>query len=161
MKLLSAILVLINITFSSEAAAFAQQIKPQPSDQDRARKVSFVCSPRKLWLGETLTLRMSVPHGRDLAVISPDRRFLWLRYWEPNDQEITAQWYAFEKEKRLKLVTSEAKGNSGTTDDLIFTKTGWYSIRLSYNLETDDGTPFSECRVYYTHRRRSGNRFIK
>ena len=154
MKLLLSILVLIGLTFLAEVDAFAQSMKPQPSARDRTRKVSLRCSPRKLWLGDTLTLQMSVPHGRDLAILRPDDKFFWLRSWEPNNREATAQWYAFEKLGRLKLVTSEAKGQVRTDDELIFTKTGWYSIRISYNLETDDGTPFNECKVYYEHRRR-------
>jgi hypothetical protein len=97
---------------------------------------------------------MSVPHGRDLAILSPDDKFFWLRAWEPNDPEATARWYAFEKVRQLKLVTGEAKGRAGDADELIFTKTGWYTIRISYNLETDDGTPFRECRVHYVHRSR-------
>lgn len=154
MKLLLSLLVLIGLTCLAEVDAFAQLEKPQPSARDVKRKVSLRCSPRKLWLGDTLTLSMSVPHGRDLAVLSPDERFFWLRSWEPNDREATAQWYGFEKIRQLKLVTTEAKGNVNNSDELIFTRTGWYSIRISYNLETDDGTPFNECKVYYVHRRR-------
>ncbi len=154
MKLLLSALVLGGLTFLVEVNAFAQNVKPQPSARDRTRKVSLRCSPRKLWLGDTLMLNMSVPHGRDLAILGPDDKFFWLRSWEPDNREATAQWYAFEKVGRLKLVTSEAKGNVNNHDELIFTKTGWYSIRISYNLETDDGTPFNECKVYYVHRRR-------
>ena len=154
MKLLLSALVLIGFTFLAEINAFAQSVKPQPSARDVTRKVSLRCRPRKLWLGDTLTLNMSVPHGRDLAILRPDDKFFWLRSWEPNDREATAQWYAFEKVGQLKLVTGEAKGSVSNGEELIFTKTGWYSIRISYNLETDDGTPFNECKVYYTHRRR-------
>jgi hypothetical protein len=154
MKLLLSALVLIGLTFLGDENAFAQDVKPQPSTSDLGRKVSLRCSPRKLWLGDTLTLHISIPHGRDLAILSPDNKFFWLRSWEPNNQEITAQWYAFEKVGRLKLVTSEAKGKVSNDDELIFTKTGWYSIRISYNLETDDGAPYNECKVYYVHRRR-------
>ncbi len=157
MKLLLSALVLIGLAFFAEIDASAQGVKPQPSTRDVRRKVSLRCSPRRLWLGDTLTLKMSVPHGRDLAVLSPDDKFFWLRSWEPNDREDTAQWYAFEKVRQLKLVTSEAKGSVSNGDELIFTKTGWYSIRISYNLETDDGTPFNECKVYYVHRRRQTN----
>jgi hypothetical protein len=131
-----------------------QNAKPQPSARDLARKVSLRCSPTRLWLGDTLTLNMSVPHGRDLAILAPGDKFFWLRSWEPNDEATTAQWYAFEKLRQLKIVTTEAKGRVSTEDESIFTKTGWYRIRVSYNLETDDGTPVNQCRVYYTHRRR-------
>lgn len=154
MKFHLSALVLISLTFLAKVDASAQHVKPQPSAGDLARKVVLRCSPRKLWLGDTLTLTMSVPHGKDLAILSPDEKFFWLRSWEPNDREATAQWDAFEKVRQLKLVTSEAKGQISSSDELIFTRTGWYSIRISYNLETDDGTPFNECRVYYRHRRR-------
>ena len=134
--------------------ALGQDTKPQPSARDIARKVSLRCSPARLWLGDTLTLNMSVPHGRDLAVLGPDNKFFWLRSWEPNDEATTARWYAFEKVRQLKIVTTEAKGRVSTDDEPIFTKTGWYRIRVSYNLETDDGTPVNQCRVYYSHKRR-------
>jgi hypothetical protein len=135
--------------------ALGQNTKPQPSARDIARKVSLRCSPTRLWLGDTLTLSMSVPHGRDLAILGPGDKFFWLRSWEPNDEATTASWYAFEKLRQLKIVTTEAKGRVSTDDEPIFTKTGWYRIRVSYNLETDDGTPVNQCKVYYTHRRRS------
>jgi len=158
MKLLLSALVLVGLTLLAEIDGFAQSVKPQPSARDVTRKVSLRCTPRKLWLGDTLTLNISVPHGRDLAILSPNDKFFWLRSWEPNDREATAQWYAFEKVGQLKLVTSEAKGSVSNGDELIFTRTGWYSIRISYNLETDDGTPFSECKVYYVHRHRQTKR---
>lgn len=154
MKLLLSALVLGGLTFFVEENALAQDVKPQPSARDITRKVSLRCSPRKLRLGGTLTLNMSVPHGRDLAIVSPDDKFFWLRLWEPNNREATAQWYTFEQVGRLKLVISEVKGKISNDEELIFTKTGWYSIRISYNLETDDGTPFNECKVYYVHKSR-------
>ena len=157
MLLLSAPL-LIGLTFLAKFDACAQYAKPQPSPRDVTHKVSLRCSPRKLWLGNTLKINMSVPHGRDLAILSPDDTFFWLRSWEPNDREATAQWYAFEKVGQLKLVAGEAKGNISNGQELIFTKAGWYSIRISYNLETDDGTPVNQCKVYYVHRRKQTSR---
>ena len=148
--LLSALTVLVG------ANALGQNTKPQPSARDLSRRVSLRCSPNRLWLGDTLTLNMSVPHGRDLAILAPGDKFFWLRSWEPNDAATTANWYAFEKLRQLKIVTTEAMGRVSTADEPIFTKTGWYRIRVSYNLETDDGTRVNQCRVYYTHRRRSG-----
>jgi hypothetical protein len=154
---LSALLLSILMALAG-VRALAQNTKPQPSPRDIARKVSLRCSPRNLWLGDTLTLNMSVPHGRDLAILGPDHKFFWLRSWEPNDEATTAKWHAFETLRQLKLVTTEAKGRVSTADEPIFTKTGWYRIRVSYNLETDDGTPVSQCKVYYAHRRRSGRK---
>lgn len=157
MKLVLSALLLTVLTPLTGVNALGQHTKPQPSARDMTRKVSLRCSPRNLWLGDTLTLNMSVPHGRDLAILGPGNKFFWLRSWEPNDEATTAKWYAFEKIRQLKIVTTEAKGRVSTDDELIFTKTGWYRIRVSYNLETDDGTPVNECRVYYAHRRRPAN----
>jgi len=158
MKLFLSALLLSVVTLLASVSVPGQQSKPQPSARDIARKVSLRCSPSRLWLGDTLTLNMSVPHGRDLAILAPGDKFFWLRSWEPNDEATTAKWYAFEKLRQLKIVTTEAKGRVSTDDELIFTKTGWYRVRISYNLETDDGTPVNQCRVYYTHRRRPTGR---
>jgi hypothetical protein len=152
-RFLSALLLSV-LTPLAGLNALGQHTKPQPSARDITRKVSLRCSPRRLWLGDTLTLNMSVPHGRDLAILGPDDKFFWLRSWEPNDEATTARWYAFEKVRQLKIVTAEAKGRVSTDDEPIFTRTAWYRIRVSYNLETDDGTPVNQCKVYYTHRRR-------
>ena len=154
MKLLVFVITLCSLAVLLEFNAAAQDVKPQPSARDVKRKVSLRCTPRKLWLGDTLTLSMSVPHGRDLAILGPDDKFFWLRSWEPRDRDATAQWYAFEKAGQLKLGTSEVQGIVNRDSERIFTKTGWYSIRVSYNLETDDGTPFSECKVYYVNKPR-------
>ena len=99
-------------------------------------------------------LTMSAPHGRDLAVISPDERFSWLRWWNPQNREATAEWYAFERVRRLELSTDKVTDKAGHNNELIFAKTGWYRVRLSDNLETDDGTPFYECKAYYIHKPR-------
>ena len=155
MKLFLSGLLLTVLAPLAGISALGQHIKPQPSARDLTRRVSLRCSPRRVWLGDTLTLDMSAPHGRDLAILGPDGKFFWLRSWEPTDEAATANWYAFEKMRQLKIVTTEAKGQVSTDDEPIFTRTGWYTIRISYNLETDDGTPVNQCRVYYVHRRRS------
>ena len=158
MKLFLSALLLSVVTLLASVSVLGQQSKPQPSAKDLTRKVSLRCSPNRLWLGDTLTLNMSVPHGRDLAILAPGDKFFWLRSWEPNDENATAKWYAFEKLGQLKIATAEAKGRVSTDDEPIFTRTGWYRVRISYNLETDDGTPVNQCRVYYTHRRRPTGR---
>src|SRR5918992_4336584 len=107
-RILSALLLSV-LTPLAGLHALSQHTKPQPSARDIARKVMLRCSPRRLWLGDTLTLNMSVPHGRDLAILGPDNKFFWLRSWEPNDEATTAKWYAFEKVRQLKLLTTEAK----------------------------------------------------
>jgi TonB family protein len=141
------------------AAPATAQIKPQPSAADARRRVRLVCSPRELFRGDTLHLEMSVPHGRDLAVISPGDDYYFLKYWDPEDKEATGDWFTFERQPALDMPTLTTVGEwSGAGDprwERVFNKTGWYEVRLSYNLETDDGTPFQTCRVHYTDRERA------
>ena len=135
--------------------ASAQTVKPQRSRAEQRRRVRFDCAPRRLRHGDTLTLVMSVPHGRDLAVFSPDDRIFWIKRWEPDDPATTAEWVAFENVRRLRLRTDTRKGNlRAGEDELIFSKRGWYRVALSDNLETDNGTPVHVCRVYYAGSRR-------
>ena len=125
MKVILFTLLLVVPAYLNTGNAFAQQIKPQPTTRKLSVKVSLRCSPQKLWAGDTLTLTMSTPHGRDLAIRNPSGQFFWLRYWEPHNQEIVNQWQAFKKVKQLKIITSTAKGNLGRNGDkLIFAKTG-------------------------------------
>jgi TonB family protein len=142
------------------AVTASAQIKPQPSEADARRRVRLVCSPRELFRGDTLRLEMSVPHGRDLAVVGPGDDYYFLKSWDPEDKEATANWFAFERQPTLDLPTLTSVGEwSGAGDprwERVFSKTGWYEVRLSYNLETDDGTPFQTCRVHYTDRERIG-----
>jgi TonB family protein len=130
------------------------QIKPQPSEADARRRVRLACSPRELFRGDTLRLEMSVPHGRDLAVIGPGDDYYFLKSWEPEDKEATADWFAFERQPTFDLPTLTTVGEwVGAGDprwERVFNKAGWYEVRISYNLETDDGTPFQTCRVHYT-----------
>jgi len=135
------------------------QIKPQPSEADVRRRVRLACSPRELFRGDTLRLEMTVPHGRDLAVVGPGDGYYFLKSWEPEDKEGTADWFAFERQPTLDLPTLTTVGEwVGVGDphwERVFSKTGWYEVRISYNLETDDGTPFQTCRVHYTDMQRA------
>ena len=102
---------------------------------------------------------MTVPHGSDLAVIAPGDNYYFLKSWDPEDKEATDDWNAFGRQPVLDLPTPTTVGEwAGAGDprwERVFTKTGWYEVRLSYNLETDDGTPFQACRVHYTDTERA------
>ena len=64
----------------------------------------------------------------------------------------------FMKVGQLELITDKTKARPWVygrdKNELIFTRSGWYSVRLSENLQTDDGTPVYQCRVYYNHKPR-------
>lgn len=154
----NAILTALFVLACGVAPAVAQ-IKPQPSEADARRRVRLACSPRELFRGDTLRLEMTVPHGRDLAVIGPGDDYYFLKSWEPEDKEATADWFAFERQPTFDLPTLTTVGEwTGMGDprwERVFNKTGWYEVRISYNLETDDGTPFQTCRVHYTDMERA------
>jgi hypothetical protein len=120
----------------------------------------ITCSPRRLYRGETLVLNMTVPHGGDLAIVGPKRSFSFIVF-EPSEnskQQPLINREKFETMAQLKLATDKVREMMWAADErpnrLIFTRTGWYEVWLSANLETDDGTPVAKCRVYYIHRRR-------
>jgi hypothetical protein len=62
-------------------------------------------------------------------------------------------WHAFANMDHLEIITDKTKVNPWDArikgNQLVFTKTGTYEIRLSENLETDDGTPVEIEDVYY------------
>lgn len=153
------LILTILFVITCAAGPAVAQIKPQPSAADVRRPVRLACAPRELFRGDTLRLEMGVPHGRDLSVIGPGDDYYFLKSWEPEDKEATAEWFAFERQPTLDLPTLTTVGEwAGVGDprwERVFNKTGWYEVRISYNLETDDGTPFQTCRVHYTDRERT------
>lgn len=137
-------------------------IAPEESlAQKPARKAKLKCSPQKLFRGDTLSLEMATPHGGDLAVRAPDGTDFFVVYI-PNDDGPGSGPLMDQKEfvklGQLRLITDKTKARPWVygreKNELIFTKTGWYQVRLSENLQTDDGTPVFTCRVYYQHRQR-------
>jgi hypothetical protein len=120
----------------------------------------ITCSPKRLYRGETLVLNMTVPHGGDLAIVGPKKQFSFIVF-EPSEnsrQQPLISREKFESMAQLRLATDKVREMMWAADEtpnrLIFTRTGWYEVWLSANLETDDGTPVAKCRVYYMHRRR-------
>jgi hypothetical protein len=124
-------------------------------------KTKFSCSPEKLFSGDTLTIDMSIPHGGDLAITDPDGKFFFVVY-QPDTSEKSSMRQPFMKIETFKnlsqlklpttlsatLMSKDGKGNQA-----VFTKTGWYKLLLSENLETDIGIPVYECKVYYSNHR--------
>lgn len=140
----------------------AQTTKPvRPSERGGMRKARLSCAPRKLFRGDSLRLTMSAPHGGDLAVVAPGGDYFLLSFWQPDKTDAWQpifDWEAFKRMRQLTLDTARLKTKpyiAGRDEpESVFTKTGWYRVRLSENLATDDGTPVSECRVYYVNAKR-------
>lgn len=159
---LSRILFLLLVSFIlAEREGNAQQAEPVRPPERGMRKGRLSCAPRKVFRGDSLRLTMSVPHGGDLAVIAPGGDYFFLSFWQPDKtdaQQPIFDWEAFKSRRQLALDTARLKTKpyiAGRDEpELVFTRTGWYRVRLSENLATDDGTPVSECRVYYVNAKR-------
>jgi ABC-type uncharacterized transport system permease subunit len=110
---------------------------------------------------------MPVPHGSNLAVVSPDNQFFFIAFSQPDRSSAyqpLIEDAVFKEMKQLKLVTTKAEGVLGVNVTgqakrrLIFTKTGRYKVLLSEvgeSLETDDPILKGSCEVYYFNKRRS------
>jgi hypothetical protein len=107
-----------------------------------------------LFKGDTLSIKFKTPHFKDLAIATPDDKFFFV-VSANNDpaQPSLVDWDTFAHLANLEIITDRTKANPWDArikeNQLIFTKTGRYEIRLSENLETDDGTPVEIATVYY------------
>jgi len=112
-----------------------------------------------LYKGDTLEMKFKVPHSKDLAITTPDDNFFFIVYAQSEvEKPSLVEWNTFATMDYLEVVTDKTKANLWDArvkeNRIIFTKTGKYEIRLSENLETDDGTPVELKTVYYIHKRR-------
>ena len=102
------------------------------------------CEPSRLRVGETLTLRIRTPHGRELGVRTPTGRFLFIAFHpEPgrhiNQPPISSS--AFLGMKTVQLLSPSAIGLDLPADSApehVFTSPGTYRFVVSDNLETED-----------------------
>ncbi len=147
--ILAALLVLSGPGASSEVK------QPQPTPP--AKAASFRCTPSVLHDGDTLTIRISTPHGGDLAIWDPNDRFFFLVFWQPEDPPAPRPLIdrqLFQSMPVLRLNTREAVApilNEGwEAPTRIFTKPGKYHVVLSVNLETENTKDtFNECVVVF------------
>lgn len=107
-----------------------------------------------LFKGDTLSIKFKTPHFKDLAIITPEDKFFFVVYaLHDPAQPSLVDWNTFAHLDHLEIITDKTKANPWDArikkNQLIFTKTGRYEIRLSENLETDDGTPVELATVYY------------
>jgi hypothetical protein len=161
MNLLVSLATAVCLTLLVVSDVPAQSRKPRGSSAGASRKATLRCSPQKLLRGDTLTLDMATPHGGELAVRAPDGTDFFVIF-RPHVIGPAARPLMdperFMKFGQLRLVTDGIKARpweyGRKENEFIFTKTGWYEVRLSENLMSDDESPLHTCKVYYVHRRR-------
>jgi hypothetical protein len=125
-----------------------------------AKVARFKCTPRHLRDGDVLTIRISTPHGGDLAIWDPDHRFFFLVY-EPDSSRPRplVDPKQFETMSEIRLNTREAKApilfEGWEAPTRIFTKSGKYHVVLSTSLETENTEEtFNECTVIFKGRQK-------
>jgi hypothetical protein len=107
------------------------------------------CAPDTLARGDTLTLRMVVPHGGQLGVFTPSRGFLYIVDYGPRT---APKEQRFEFHGRVSLAADGATGRvlegapPGYPEVPIFTDTGTYLFRVSDPAEI---SPSIMCNVRY------------
>lgn len=115
------------------------------------------CSPQRLKKTDTLTLHMTAPHGRDLAILGPDKQFYFLVFWQPDPSGPLSltDWQGFDSVPELKLVVAETKapivdGRGWHVPGTVFAKRGTYRILLGVNLETEkERGGVTSCDVFF------------
>jgi hypothetical protein len=147
----------VAIKDSSKEESWEEAGLPEPEFVTDPAKKQIVFVPDTLHYGDTLVVRFKTPHFRDLAIYGPDDSFFFLVYAQYNEGGLAPiyDYHKFADMESISLPTVSAKANPWHADinehRLIFTKTGSYSIHLSENLETDDGTPVEIEKFYYIH----------
>jgi len=112
----------------------------------RVDETKLSCTPKRLGPTDTLTIRMAVPHFKELAVNYPRLRRWWflvyLRDAGSSGSKPLMPSSEFVKTPVVMLKVGEARGTlweGKTKDELIFVEPGMYSIFLSDILESEVG----------------------
>ena len=97
----------------------------------------FTCSPKEVNRGDTIVLTFQVPHGQDLAVLTPDKKFVHIVYGPSGG---IAEPDEFRSMKTLEINTETHTGwlDEDNPDAPVFRKPGKYTFLLSDNLESED-----------------------
>ena len=126
----------------------------EPQFVTDSSKMQILYLTDTLYKGDTLKINFKVPHFKDLAISTPKDKFYFVVYAQPEkDKPSLVDWNDFAYLKTIQIITDKTKANpwdaSYNTNQIIFKETGTYQIKLSENLETDDGTPIEVKNVYY------------
>lgn len=126
------------------------------SNQRPRKAALFDCSPKRLKDGDILTIKMSIPHGRDLGVWGPDGKFYFIVYWtaESSDPKPVVDWAAFGQMSEIAVNTRTLRAPVPTASmkraQRVFSRPGWYRVLLADNLETENSEDtVNACEVFF------------
>jgi len=131
-----------------ETTSKSNEIQEEYVDEVFVKKEdeSILSYTDSLYLGDTLKLRFKTPHPKDFAITTPSGKYFFIVYkFSDTLKPSLYDWDQFEMIDFVEIITDQTKANLYDArvyeNRLIFTETGRYEIRMSENLETDDGTP--------------------
>lgn len=118
---------------------------------------NLTCEPTELRTGDTLTLRLTLPHGKSLHVLSPDRT-PYIVIFHGEGQPDRAQRRSlvppdsFARMTQLTLDTRTTRAGAWVfgrdTNETLFRAPGTYRMIVGDDLETD-GPSYAECLVSF------------
>jgi len=150
--------VLVGALGAQVASAIADKATPDTPDIPYKAAV-FKCTPRRLHPGDTLTIRVSVPHGSELGVWDPSGQFMFLSFWQsPGDEPPSPLDYEGLAQKGAIVLPVDGAvacpvGDGFGPAERVFAKRGWYHFLLGKNLETENNRhTVNSCRVFFIGR---------
>lgn len=114
------------------------------------------CRPARLSAGDTLTLRMPVPHPPQLALVDPDGHWIYLVHPFPFAPTL-AEPGAFAADSVLRIVAGETRArimvDGRDEPEPVLDRPGAHRVLLVSKLATDVTQPVYECTVEVEDRR--------
>lgn len=137
------------------AAATASPLLPvQVGDTSAPR--TLTCTPNKLGPGDTVTLRMSIPHGDYLRITTPRGNVhfvVYPQFGQPSRRFSLVPSDSFRNLATIRLPADlRAKGYATSRDTIlqtVFSKTGKYELLIGENLESDRSEDLRTCSVTF------------
>ena len=128
-----------------------------PSSGTPAKAKMFACSPYRLHSPDKLVVRVSVPHGTDLGIRTPDNAFVFVYSCDPSLR--SPQWKdvdcgSFANLPRITIDVATVEGVSVSPQAKarrLFSKAGAYTVLLGKNLETENtDQTVNRCKVQFS-----------
>jgi hypothetical protein len=112
------------------------------------------CSPSVVHPGDTLIIRMTLPHGGQLGAWNPKGEFQFIAYRADTDlPPPPIAFEVFRNQSEVRLTTTAAKGvpvrDGFEKPELLFSAPGRYHFLVSDNLETENPPGLLKCTVRY------------
>ena len=127
-----------------------------PFDGIPAKAKTFACSVGRLRSTDKLIIQVSVPHGTDIGIRTPENDFFFVYSCDPSNR--SPQWKDIDCEgfARLRRISIDIATFEATTvgpqakKRRVFSQAGAYTILLGKNLETENTEQtVNQCRVQF------------